>query len=363
MSSLPTDLFDYVLPDRLIAQSPPKERGQSRLLVVDRSTRQLFHRQFKDLPNYLADGDTLIRNNAAVLPARIRGIRPTGGAVECFLLRPETSADQQEAWWCLLRPGKRLKIGGQFSIAEAAQATVVQKSDDGVALVQFQLAQPGDTMTALANRCGEMPLPPYIERARGDARSKDDADRYQTVYANRQKQVAVAAPTAGLHFTNAILAATAQRGVTTAEVTLHVGLGTFRPVTADNITDHDIHQELYEMPDATQQRLFADGQGRRVAIGTTSVRAIEHFLSKHPAPTAGLHLDEADIFIFPPQEFLGVDGLITNFHQPRSTLMCLVSAFLTPGSHDGIDWIREIYQAAIDEEYRFLSYGDAMLIL
>lgn len=363
MSSLATDLFDYDLPEHLIAQSPTAQRGASRLLVVDRQTRQLFHRQFKDLPSYLAEGDTLIRNNAAVLPARIRGIRPTGGAVECFLLRPETSADQHERWWCLLRPGKRLKLGSRFAIAGAARAEVLQKSEDGVALVQFQLAQPGDTMTALANRCGEMPLPPYIQRSRDDVRSPDDVDRYQTVYADRQKQVAVAAPTAGLHFTDTILAETAQRGVSTAEVTLHVGLGTFRPVTADNITDHDIHQELYELPTTTQQRLLSPSPGRRIAVGTTSVRAIEHFLTKHTAVTSGLHLDEADIFIYPPRVFRGVDGLITNFHQPRSTLMCLVSAFLTPGTNDGIEWIREIYQAAIDEEYRFFSYGDAMLIL
>ena len=363
MSSLATDLFDYDLPERLIAQSPTAERGASRLLVVDRQTRQLFHRQFKDLPNYLNAGDTLIRNNAAVLPARIRGIRPTGGAVECFLLRPETTTGQQEAWWCLLRPGKRLKPGSQFVIADDAQAEVRQKSNDGVALVQFQLVQPGDTMTALANRRGEMPLPPYIERSRDDARSPDDAERYQTVYANRQKQVAVAAPTAGLHFTEAILSEVARRGVSTAEITLHVGLGTFRPVTTDHITDHDIHRELYELSTATQQRLLEPSPGRRIAIGTTSVRAIEHFLAKHTAVTSGLHLGEADIFIYPPRAFRGVDGLITNFHQPRSTLMCLVSAFLTPGSKDGIKWIHEIYQAAIEEEYRFFSYGDAMLIL
>lgn len=363
MTALSTDLFDYNLPDHLIAQAPAAERGESRLLVVDRANRKLRHGHFTDLPDYLNAGDTLIRNNAAVLPARLRGERPTGGAVECFLLRPEEADAGAESWWCLLKPGKRLKIGATFSIAGAATAVVVQKSDDGVALVNFTCTASTDTMTDIANRRGEMPLPPYIHRADDDARRASDTERYQTVYANRDRQVAVAAPTAGLHFTPALLGATAQKGVTTEEVTLHVGLGTFRPVTSDNITDHDIHRECYEMPASTQQRLFKSGGGRRIAVGTTSVRAIEHFLGQHSQPTSGLQLDEADIFIYPPREFQGVDALITNFHQPRSTLMCLVSAFLTPGSMEGIDWIREIYQAAIDEEYRFFSYGDAMLIL
>jgi S-adenosylmethionine:tRNA ribosyltransferase-isomerase len=363
MSGLSTDLFDYNLPDHLIAQSPTEQRGQSRLLVVDRDSRQISHRLFRDLPGLLRSGDTLIRNNAAVLPARIRGTRPTGGGVECFLLRPESTTPQLETWWCLLRPGKRLKPHSEFAIADAATARVVEKSDEGVALVEFKLAAAGDTMKAIANRCGQMPLPPYIKRAAGDDRSPADAERYQTVYANRARQVAVAAPTAGLHFTDAILAEIEQCGIATHEVTLHVGLGTFRPVTSEQITDHDIHQELYEMPADTQARLFDTAGGRRIAVGTTSVRAIEHFLTKHREPGRGLHLDEADIFIYPPKAFQGVDGLITNFHQPRSTLMCLVSAFLTPGSTEGIDWIRDIYQEAIAEEYRFFSYGDAMLIL
>lgn len=363
MPSLATDLFDYPLPDHLIAQSPPIERGRSRLLVVDRGARRISHRRFDDLPEYLQPGDSLIRNNAAVLPARIRGVRPTGGSVECFLLRPEEAADESEAWWCLLRPGKRLPVGATFNLADSATAEVRRKTEEGIALVKFRLARAGDTLTALANRCGEMPLPPYIQRSRDDHRRADDVNRYQTVYANRERQVAVAAPTAGLHFTAALLDEVARREVTTAEVTLHVGLGTFRPVTSANITDHTIHREFYEMPPATQHRLFDPGEGRRLAVGTTSVRAIEHFLSKHGRPTADLHLDEADIFIYPPRDFTGVDGLITNFHQPRSTLMCLVAAFLTPGSTEGIDWLREIYQAAIDEDYRFLSYGDAMLIL
>lgn len=363
MPALSTDLFDYDLPEHLIAQAPTADRGESRLLVIDRASRRLSHRRFIDLPEYLKAGDTLIRNNAAVLPARLRGARPTGGAVECFLLRPEEAQTDAESWWCLLKPGKRLKVGATFSIPDAAVAEVVQKSDDGVALVNFTCTTSTDTMKDIANRCGEMPLPPYIERTRNDERRSSDTERYQTVYADRDRQVAVAAPTAGLHFTPSILDAVTAKGATTEEVTLHVGLGTFRPVTSEDITDHDIHREFYEMPARTQQRLFDSRVGRRIAVGTTSVRAIEHFLSKHAQPTTGLQLDEADIFIYPPREFRGVDALITNFHQPRSTLMCLVSAFLTPRSMEGIDWIREIYQAAINEEYRFFSYGDAMLIL
>ncbi len=363
MSALSTDLFDYDLPDHLIAQSPAARRDASRLLVVDRASRSIAHRQFTDLPELLGATDLLIRNNAAVLPARLRAQRPTGGAVECFLLRPEsTDAAGTEAWWCLLRPGKRLPVGATFARDGVFAATVRAKHEDGVALVDFAI-QPGhESLKAVANQLGEMPLPPYIQRPADDDRRADDLERYQTVYADRARQVAVAAPTAGLHFTPEILGQLEGKGITPHEVTLHVGLGTFRPVTAENITDHDIHRELYELPPATQAAVLQTRR-RRVAVGTTSVRAIEDFCSKHPAPLGHPCVDEAGIFIYPPRTFRGVDALITNFHQPRSTLMCLVSAFLAPGSTDGIAWIREIYAEAIAREYRFFSYGDAMLIV
>ncbi|MCF3648415.1 tRNA preQ1(34) S-adenosylmethionine ribosyltransferase-isomerase QueA [Synoicihabitans lomoniglobus] len=362
MTALATELFDYDLPEHLIAQAPSAQRDASRLLVVDRKTQQVTHRQFRDLPHFLGPSDVLIRNNAAVLPARLSAVRPTGGKVECFLLRAEVEQAAGESWWCLLRPGKRLPVGATFSRADAFHATVIRKADDGVALVQFTPTNATESVAAMANRCGRMPLPPYIGRSDEDQRSADDLERYQTVYADRQRQVAVAAPTAGLHFTPEIFTQLQTQGVVTAEVTLHVGLGTFRPVTTDLITDHDIHREIYEIPPLTQNHVL-QGDKRRVAVGTTSVRALEHFCSQHTTPLDHPFLGEADIFIYPPRSFAGVDALVTNFHQPRSTLLCLVSALLTPGKTDGIDWIKEIYHEAIAEEYRFFSYGDAMLII
>jgi S-adenosylmethionine:tRNA ribosyltransferase-isomerase len=361
MGSLSTDLFDYTLPPHLVAQTPAARRDQSRLLVVDRQAHTVAHHTFADLPQFLRGGDLLFRNNAAVLPARLHARRPTGGQVECFLLRP---LDDEQTWRCLIKPGKKLPVGATFTHPEGAfTGEIVEKFEDGSAKVR--LTTPGhEPITTVANRLGEVPLPPYIERADSSRRS-EDLSRYQTVYADRSRQVAVAAPTAGLHFTPELFATLAGQGVRTAEITLHVGLGTFKPIMTPTVEAHDIHRELYELPAATQRALFPPLSGRRIAVGTTSVRSIEHFLSVHAAPliSGETHVAEADTFIYPPRSFRGVDALITNFHQPRSTLLCLVSAFLTPGSTDGIPWFREIYAEAIAREYRFFSYGDAMLIL
>lgn len=377
------DLFDYSLPDRLIAQQPAQRRDESRLLVVDRKTRTLAHRHFRDLPDYLRAGDTLFRNNAAVIPARLHAVRPTGGAVECLLLRPAISGHPSAIsshpsdrnpqvsglrsqvsssvdWWCLLRPGKKLPVGATFAREGCFTGTVLEKTDDGLARVAFATTD-GDII-AVANRIGEMPLPPYITGHDNAEAHRADHERYQTVYADRGHQVAAAAPTAGLHFTPELLARVASQGVACADLTLHVGLGTFRPITTERIEDHAIHREVYEIPTATQRALF-ETKSRRVAVGTTSVRSIEDFLSRSSAPTAGDWMAEAGIFIYPPRTFRGVDALITNFHQPRSTLLCLVSAFLTPGSTEGIAWLKEIYAEAVAREYRFFSYGDAMIIL
>jgi S-adenosylmethionine:tRNA ribosyltransferase-isomerase len=359
---LTTDQFDYDLPDELIAQSPTARRDASRLLVVDRATQTLTHRHFRDLPEFLGANDTLIRNNAAVLPARLRAHRPSGGAVECFLLRAVESEPDRESWWCLLRPGKRLPVGATFGVRHEFEAMVESKQADGVAKVSFTLARAADSMVALANRLGQMPLPPYIARQTDDAQRPADFERYQTVYADRSRQVAVAAPTAGLHFTPEILATLDRQAVQINEVTLHVGLGTFRPVKTELITDHEIHREIYEMPIQTQHTVCSTAR-RRFAVGTTSVRAIEDFRTLYSAPLAHPHLAEAGIFIFPPRPFAGVDALITNFHQPRSTLLCLLAAFLTPGRMDGVDWFKQIYAEAIAHRYRFFSYGDAMLIV
>ena len=213
-----------------------------------------------------------------------------------------------------------------------------------------------------ANRAGDVPLPPYIER-KDDSRREEDRERYQTVYADRGRQVAVAAPTAGLHFTPALLERIGAAGVGTADLTLHVGLGTFRPIATETIEEHPIHSEVYEIPLPTQLALFPPLGGRRIAVGTTTVRTIEDFLRGHGAPAGHAVVAEASLFIRPPATFRGIDALITNFHQPRSTLLCLVAAFLAPGSAEGIDWLMEIYRDAVSRRYRFFSYGDSMLIL
>ncbi len=412
-----TDLFDYPLPERLIAQTPADRRDASRLLVVHRAEKRIEHRHFRDLGEYLRSGDTLFRNNAAVIPARLHAQRPTGGRVGCLLLRPATSLchrgagevphgpdgdpscsiasavaeamadrspartggtprnDKTSEWWCLLRPGKKLPAGATFALADAFTATVREKTAGGLARVAFDCAD-GDLL-AVANRFGDMPLPPYIAERSDDAARRLDRERYQTVYADRAHQVAAAAPTAGLHFTPELLTRLAAQGVGFADLTLHVGLGTFRPIATENVEEHAIHREVYEIPAATRRALL-ESKGRRIAVGTTSVRSIEDYLEArwngltpgrsgrvevnalHPSQA---HIAEASIFIHPPRAFRGVDALITNFHQPRSTLLCLVAAFLAPGPTDGVAWLKEIYAEAIAREYRFFSYGDAMLIL
>ena len=365
MPPLATGLFDYSVPRHLVAQLPAARRDQSRLLVVNRAAHTVAHHVFTELPQFLQAGDILFRNNAAVLPARLRAQRPTGGNVECFLLRP---AESEQTWRCLIKPGKKLPIGATFAHASGAfSGEIVAKEPDGSALVHLTTRN-GEPITAVANRLGDVPLPPYIERRNDSPEGREtqrarDLERYQTIYADHTRPVAVAAPTAGLHFTTELLARLAAQGVRTADVTLHVGLGTFQPITAETIEAHAIHRERYELPAATQQALFPPLTGRRVAVGTTTVRTIEDFMATHDAPAARTLDREAGIFIYPPHEFRGVDVLITNFHQPRSTLLCLVAAFLTPGSTDGIAWLKDIYAEAIRREYRFFSYGDAMLLL
>lgn len=357
---LTTDLFDFDLPPKLIAQHPSERRDESRLLVVHRREKRWEHRTFAELGNWVASGDTLFRNNAAVIPARLHASRPTGGAVECLLLT-KAQIGQENEWWCLLKPGRKLPVGAKFSHGADFTGTVLEKRSDGTARVGF-VTQSGEAIAQVAEKIGSVPLPPYIVRKGTDAERSEDLSRYQTVYADKTKVVAAAAPTAGLHFTPRLLNQLSDRGVNFAEVTLHVGLGTFKPIEVDDITDHPMHREMYEMPVATQEKLFSMS-GRRIAVGTTSVRSIEDFLRHHRAPGNAPFVTETDIFIYPPYSFSGVDAMITNFHQPRSTLLCLVAAFLTPGSTDGISFLKEIYADAIAREYRFFSYGDAMLLL
>ena len=361
-----TSLFDYDLPKERIAQQPADQRDASRLLVVHREERRIEHRRFSDLIDYVRPTDQFFRNAARVLPARIYAQRPTGGRVECLLLRPggRDEPSGTENWWCLLRPGRKLPVGSSFGLSGTFSATVLDKNENAEYLVGFKLP-PSSSVARLAESHGKMPLPPYIERQRDDERDDADKDRYQTVYANNDRAVAAAAPTAGLHFTDTLTKEIETLGATFHDLVLHVGMGTFKPLDEGKVEDHEIHRELYEVPVEAQRALReAPSLGqRRICVGTTSVRSVEDYLQKTDHVHESGYIDEARLFIYPPSSFSGVDALITNFHMPKSTLLCLVSSFLSPNKTDGIDWLKTIYAEAIQRKYRFLSYGDAMLIL
>lgn len=358
-------LFDYRLPPELIAQEPAEQRDASRLMVINRRTRAVTHTHFTRIRDHLPPNARLFRNNAAVLKARIFGQRPTGGKVECLLLQP---AENAQTWWCLLKPGKKTLHAGRFGVPGDFEAEVLEVGSNGNYKVRLHPVR-DESIIDLSERLGQLPLPPYIERAQSDPREANDNERYQTVYADYQKRIAVAAPTAGLHFTPELIANLTDQGTRFYDLTLQVGIGTFHPIQVEDITDHNIHREWYEIPAPAFAALQDADAGPRIAVGTTSVRSIEDAIPRvQHSPesclsTSGSVQAEADIYIYPPADFAAVDGLITNFHLPKSTLLCLVSAFLTPGSEDGIGWLKELYAEAIDRKYRFYSYGDAMLIL
>ena len=358
-------LFDYHLPAELIAQEPTAARDASRLMVVDRKTRSFTHAQFSEIGQYLPARPRFFRNNAAVLKARLFGQRPTGGKVECLLLQPTEDA---LTWWCLLKPGKKTFNAGTFGHPGEYQAEVLGVGSNGNYRVRFH-PERNESITDLSERLGVLPLPPYIERTDDDPRRDNDNKRYQTVYADFDKRIAVAAPTAGLHFTTELITELENGGAHFHDLTLQVGIGTFHPIQVENIEDHNIHREWYEIPASTFAELKKPEAGARIAVGTTSVRSIEdamrrrQFSPEFCTTPSGSVQAEADIYIHPPNKFAAIDGMITNFHLPKSTLLCLVAAFLAPGSEEGIDWLKQLYAEAIDQKYRFYSYGDAMLIL
>ena len=362
MSGLTSSLFDYDLPGDAIAQTPAPKRDRSRLLLVNRERRAISHHSFHELPDLLPEGASIFRNTARVLPARLRARRPSGGAMECLLLRPSKISGR---WWCLLKPGRKAKVACEFGLEGVFTAIVLEKKADGTALVGFDLKGLG-SVTELAEEYGEMPLPHYIRRPDSELAK----ERYQTVYANPEKSVAIAAPTAGLHFTEETFKRIRGRGYKCYDLQLHIGMGTFKPLTAEELRGHRMHTEFYEIPPDTQSAIRSEEARPRVAVGTTSLRAMEDFRRKVDAkrsPIAELPprswREETDLFVYPPHTFAAVDCLLTNFHLPRSTLMCLVAAFLSPGETEGIDWLKEIYRRAMERNYRFYSYGDAMFII
>ncbi len=333
--------FYYDLPERLIAQTPLEKRDKSRLMDIDRSKRTVKHLHFEEILCNLIEGDVLVLNNTKVLPARLYGRRKTGGKVEVLLLHPHSD----DVWEALVKPGRKARTGEVLSFAEDLSGEILEVLDSGNR--KIRLIYEGD-LDEILSRVGEMPLPPYIHE------KLEDKDRYQTVYADVKGSAA--APTAGLHFTEELLGKIRAKGVIVTNVTLHVGVGTFRPVKEDDILKHEMHSEYYYISEETCEIINkAKREGRRViSVGTTSTRTLESVAVKKGEVRAGSGF--TDIFIYPPYEFKIIDGLITNFHLPESTLIMLVSAFA------GYDFTMNFYRQAVEEEYRFFSFGDAMFI-
>lgn len=348
------EAYDYDLPAPLIAQKPLADRQHCRMLVLHRDDGLLEHRFFKGLGDYLLPGDLLVLNDTRVVPARLRGVKETGGRIELLVLEPFCPAEQNggEVYTCLVKAAKPPRAHSVVALKGGFRAEIVTKPEEGRAQVRFLSSEPLATILELA---GEVPLPPYIHREDGASERDDDAVNYQTVYA--REPGSVAAPTAGLHFTVALLEELRQRGIELATVTLHVGYGTFAPMRAADIRKHRMHPEYAEISPISAERVNrAKKEGRRVvAVGTTSMRSIEWAARDHGTVTS--FAGYCDLFIYPGFRFQVVDALITNFHLPRSTLLLLVSAFA------GRELILEAYREAIREDYRFFSYGDAMFIL
>lgn len=337
-----TDDFNYNLPEHLIAQTPLKDRSSSKMLVLDKKTGEIEHKKFNNIIDYLNKGDVLVINDTKVIPARLIGIKKDTGAVIELLLLKDLGSDK---WECLSRPQKRLHIGTIIEFSNELTAEVIDILDDGITHVKLLYK---GILLEILDRLGEMPLPPYIHE------KLSNKDRYNTVYAKNIGSAA--APTAGLHFTNELLNELKDIGVIITSVTLHVGLGTFRPVEVDDISKHHMHSEYYEMNKETADILnLAKKENRRIiSVGTTSTRTLETIINKYSEfrECSG----NTDIFIYPGYKFKAIDALITNFHLPKSTLVMLVSALA------GKENILKAYNEAIKKEYRFFSFGDAMFI-
>lgn len=339
-----TSDFYYDLPEELIAQTPIEPRDHSRLLVMNKENGEINHKHFYDILDYLNEGDCLIVNDSRVLPARIFGTKNKTGANVEFLLLKQVG---NNTWETLSKPGKKAKVGASFSFGDGLmKGTVTNITDEGNRIVEFECEE---NFFATLDKIGQMPLPPYITE------KLQDKERYQTVYSNELGSAA--APTAGLHFTKELMKKIKDKGVNIGYVTLHVGLGTFRPVKVDDVNNHKMHSEHYEVPEKTAELISETKKngGRVIAVGTTSCRTLESVASEYGQVKA---CDGwTDIFIYPGYEFKVLDGLVTNFHLPESTLIMLVSAFA------GYENVMNTYKVAVEEKYRFFSFGDAMMII
>lgn len=338
---LTTKDFDFFLPEELIAQKPIKDREKSRLMVLNKKERSITHNFFYNILDYIEAGDCIVLNDTRVIPARLFGKKKTGAVIELLLLRRISI----NTWECLVKPGKKAKIGTVIDFGDILKAVVIEDLEDGLKVLEFTYE---GLFEAVLDELGEMPLPPYIKE------KLEDKERYQTVYARQNGSAA--APTAGLHFTPELLQSIQDKGIHIAYLTLHVGLGTFRPVKVDRIDDHIMHSEYYELTRENAELInrVRQSKGRIISVGTTSTRTLESISKKygHIVEDSGW----TDIFIYPGYEFRVIDGLITNFHLPESTLLMLVSAF------SDRNLIMDAYREAIENKYRFFSFGDAMYI-
>lgn len=336
--------FDFYLPEELIAQTPLAERAESRLMVLDKETGAVAHEVFKNITSFLKPGDCLVLNDTKVLPARLYGVKPdTGAKVEVLLLKQE----EGDCWETLVKPAKRIKKGSRVTFGDGRLSAVcVEEKEHGGRILEFSYE---GIFYEVLDELGEMPLPPYIKE------QLEERDRYQTVFA--KERGSAAAPTAGLHFTEELLEEIRTMGVHTAFLTLHVGLGTFRPVSVDTIEEHEMHAEFYQLSEGTArliQQVKEEG-GRIISVGTTSTRTLETIARDNDGRIEAAS-GWTDIFIYPGFEFKAIDGMITNFHLPKSTLIMLISALA------GKEFVMNAYKEAVAEKYRFFSFGDAMLI-